>query len=264
MDLTPEQQQLLVTLVEEWRALPTERRSKFLLLPYDGLGSDHYLRLPNPSEFRITAYGGDIDTLVESGFLRPEYVRGELRWLGLTNPAFAAYQKIKIGEGGTTDRREAYVRRYLDDEHVRKNYGAALAKLDEADSLLWSDLGQERSLTTIGHLCREAMMLFAGALADQLGISAAEPDRTKTKNRIKLALDRLAPALGETVPALLTALWAYTSAVNDIVQKQEHGSKAAQRPLDWDDARRAVFHTGMAIVEIANSVRRADERGAGP
>lgn len=265
MDLTAEQQQLLVTFVEEWRALPGDRRSAFLLLPFDGLGSKYYIRLPNPSQFQVTAYGGDVDTLVEAGLLRAKRdSKGELRWLDLTGPAFDAYRAIKEREGRSTERRESYVRRYLDSEWMRTAYGAALAKLDEADDLLWSDLEQERSPTTIGHLCREAMQLFAGELVDQLGLSGAEPDPQKTKNRVRIALERLRPSLGYTAAGLLAALWEYSSALNDVVQKQEHGSRVAERRLEWDDARRAVFHAGIVIVEIANVMRRATERTADP
>jgi hypothetical protein len=256
VDLSDDQEQLLTALVEARRALPADHRSPFLVPPYDGRGSRYFLMLPRPSAFRLTAYLGDVTTLIEAGLLRAEHGQRGLKAVDLTNRAFAAYDAIRAREGGATARREAYVHRYLDDAATRARYPAALAKLDEADALLWAD-GGDQSLSTIGHLCREALQLFAAVLVAEVGVAEAEPDPARTKNRVRAALDQLGAELGGRERNLLTALLDYWSAVNGVVQRQEHGSQAAERPLTWDDARRVVFHTAVVMLEIAASLQRA-------
>jgi hypothetical protein len=124
-ELSKEQEQLLVTLVEEWRALPANQRSKFLLPPHDGRGSSYLFMLPNPSGFRLTAYAGDVDTLIEEGLLRAEHGQHGLKSVDLTNHAFVVYREIKSREAGPTERRESYVTRYLDDFRAREVSGGA-------------------------------------------------------------------------------------------------------------------------------------------
>jgi len=256
LDLTTEQQQLLVTLVEAWRTLAKERRSKFLVVPFDGTGSHCFIRLPGRDQFEANPYEGDVDTLKERGLLRADYVGGKLRWLDLTPRAFVAYDVIKAREGGPAERRELHIRRWLDDASARRRYPATFAKLDEADKLLWADFNEE-SLTTIGHKCREAMQAFAEAAAAQCGVSETDLDRTKTKNRIRHVLGSLGERVGESEVALLDALQDYWSALNAAVQRQEHGSEIPERPLSWDDARRVVFHTTLAVLEIDRTIVRA-------
>jgi hypothetical protein len=138
---------------------------------------------------------------------------------------------------------------------AQEKYPAAHAKLAEADALLWSDFG-DRSLSTIGHLCREAMQLFAAALTREIEVSVVESDPARTKNRIMAVVDRVSGQLGTRERDLLLASIDYWSAVNGIVQRQEHGSQASERALDWVDARRVVFHTAIVMLEIAYSIDR--------
>lgn len=114
---------------------------------------------------------------------------------------------------------------------------------------MWSADSQSR-LTTIGHLCREAIQEFAEALVETYKPEGAPPAKNKTKGRLQTTIRALKPRLGETQAALLEALVAYWSSVSDIVQKQEHGTANEDRPLSWEDARRCVFHTGVVMFEI--------------
>jgi hypothetical protein len=256
MDLTQEQTELLQRLVEEWRALPRERRSQFLTPPYDGRGSQVLIVLPNPSKFHLQAYEGDVNTLIERGLLRPGYGSHGLFSIDLTNEAFRIYEDLMRRAEGPTERIEETVRRYITHDTLRSRYPEAHAKLLAAEELLWG-LESESSLTTIGHLCREGVQLFASRLVTLHAPPSADSDPAKTLNRIRSVLDLYPERIGTRENEFLASLFGYAQALNGLVQRQEHGSQAAERPLTWDDGRRVVFYTWLLFLELDHTLRRA-------
>lgn len=48
---------------------------------------------------------------------------------------------------------------------------------------------------------------------------------------------------------LLEAVAAYWSAVNGVVQRQEHGEQKGGEELTWEDGQRVVYHTATVMVE---------------
>jgi len=71
---------------------------------------------------------------------------------------------------------------------------------------------------------------------------------------IRAVLDINKTQFGEKTTEALDALVHYWGTVSDLIQRQEHGSQAAGRPLVWEDARRVVFQTAIVMFEIDNAV----------
>jgi hypothetical protein len=119
----------------------------------------------------------------------------------------------------------------------------------EAAELLWKSDSQQQ-LTTIGHLCREAMQAFATGLVDQHQPSGVDTDRAHDVARIRSVLQQHAAKLGTTAAPFLDALLAYWGTVSDLVQRQEHGAQKESRSLIWEDGRRVVFQTAIVVFEV--------------
>jgi hypothetical protein len=109
-------------------------------------------------------------------------------------------------------------------------------------------------LTTIGHLCREAVQAFAGTVATDTASAVSGTTAENTVARVRGALEAL--SIGGTERAFLKALLAYWGTVNDLVQRQEHGGKKEGEALGREDARRIVFHTMIVMYELDQVLTR--------
>src|SRR5262249_39946694 len=127
--------------------------------------------------------------------------------------------------------------------------GFAYKKWLEAERLLWASDAQPQ-LTTIGHLCREAMQEFATALVERHQPPNVDADKAHDVARIKAVLDHRGAALGTTLKPFLKALLAYWGTVSDLVQRQVHGGQREEKPLIWEDGRRVVFQAAVVMFEI--------------
>lgn len=58
------------------------------------------------------------------------------------------------------------------------------------------------------------------------------------------------------VTAYLDALLEYWRSVSGLIQRQEHGNQKVGSELTWEDARRAVFQTGIVLFELDRALRR--------
>jgi hypothetical protein len=81
---------------------------------------------------------------------------------------------------------------------------------------------------------------------------SVDPDPAHTVARIRAVIsETISPSrLRDFADALIT----YWGTTNDLVQRQEHGAQKEGQPLDWEDARRVVFHTAIVMFEIARAV----------
>jgi len=148
------------------------------------------------------------------------------------------------------------VRQYLDADRFQRRYPEAYGKWAEAEELLWSS-ESESQFTTIGHLCREAMQEFAGALVRQHQMHDADPDKAHTIARIRCLLDSKKEQLGSTEMPFLDALLSYWRTVSNLAQRQEHGGQREGKPLVWEDARRVVFQCAVVMFEIDSALSRS-------
>jgi hypothetical protein len=162
--LQPEQEELLKKLVEASQNVPRDQRQKFHCLS-DGDG-DHALH-PGLLGRELPIYEGDIDTLDAEGLLHVTYSRQPgTRAFDVTPLGFRFYEELQHRAGVPTQQIEEELKRHLEADAFRRNYPGAYRKWAEAANLLWASDSQQQ-LTTIGHLCREAMQAFAAALVDR-------------------------------------------------------------------------------------------------
>lgn len=247
--LEPHQIALLAQLVDAQRSLPPARRGRFIVRTdcnafnvwvwnegHEGGGRD------------IAAHPADLEMLVGEGVIR--YCERDMFIICPVGLRF--YEQGKLAEGKPAQRTEKSARDYLNSEQFRSAYPGAYEKWQSAETKLWGD-DSDRNLTTIGHLCREAMQEFADALVRALKLLDSHPDKAKTINRVLAAVE--ASVTSKTDRALLESLVGYWRASNDIVQRQEHGSRDTTDPLTWEHARLSVFHTLFVMYEIDRLVR---------
>ncbi len=243
--LRPEEEDLLVTLVEAERNLPAGKREPFLFTRT--FGGDHirHAGLPNGG---LSVAGEDVLALRDAGVIR-SVSQGKLTVFTIAQQGILAYEAIKRGSGASVEQIQQDMVRYLDTEIFQQRYPATYRKWSEAAERLWSS-DSEQQLTTIGHLCREAMQEFATALVERHKAAGRGSGQAHDVARIRVVLNQHAAKLGTTVAPFLDALLAYWGTVSDLVQRQEHGGQKEGRPLVWEDGRRVVFQTAVLMFEI--------------
>lgn len=248
--LEQEQKDFLCLVVEASRSIPRARRARFFL--HETAGGENFLTHPSLPDFQPDAYRGDIEALSRVGLLIPSYDARSLSF-DVSPEGFRYYEWLRGTNNQPVQRIEADVARHLEADWFQNQYPLVFQKWREAESLLWSS-DSDKQLTTIGHLCREAMQEFATSLVERFKLPNVDPDKARDISRLKSVLSANAPALGASASAFLDALASYWGTVNDLVQRQEHGSQKEGTPLRWEDARRIVFQTMVVFYEIDRSL----------
>lgn len=256
MPLEQEQEELLSTLVEAYRNLPRKRREPFLVLFLDG-ERNASINHPGLADRKAIAYPGDIETLARQGFIAQSFISGSNHEFDINPQGFAYYRQMKERETEPLDRIETEIDRYLESSHFQGTYAKAYQKWKNADSLLW-DSESEQQLTTIGHLCREAIQEFATSLVERYRPANVDENKAHDVNRLKAVIELRAVNLGNTEKEFLNALIPYWRTVSGLVQRQEHGSQPGARHLVWEDGRRVVFQTAIVMSEVDRSLSRID------
>lgn len=246
--LEPEQKELLTTLVEAVRNV--KRREKFLVLETN---ENTWLRHAGLSGGHLEVYDGDLEILRNAGLIALSYSMRGFGPFDITPLGFRYYEYLKQQLGHPVQQVETSVRNFLEADTFQKKYPLALQKWSEAARLLWA-ADSERQLTTIGHLCREAIQEFASALVERHQPPEVSDDKAKTIARIKAVLVLQGDKMGTTVKPFLEALLNYWTATNSLIQRQEHGGQKEGSPLVWEDGRRVVFNTAMVMFEIDRSL----------
>lgn len=244
--LEQEQKDILAALVEATRNVLRSKRKKFdFTMTHAGSWIGHW-GLPDK---RLDAYSGDIDELERAGLIRVTRGRHGFRSFDVTPLGVKYYEEMKERSGQPVQRVEAMIRSYLSAERFRQKYPKAYQKWAEAETKLWeSESGPQ--LTTIGHLCREAMQEFVTVLVDQYQPGEIDKDKAHTIVRLRSVLELRANQLGKTEEPFLDALLAYWKTLNKLVQRQEHGAQKEGESLVWEDGRRVIFQTCVVMFEI--------------
>ena len=250
--LEPEQEELLVALVEASRNVPRERREKFLANESHDGSSVLHAGFPGGE---AAAYMGDIEVLARAGLLNSSRDRMGTVSFDVSPQGFAYYTRIKQRQGEGAERVQETIRDYLAAASFRQRYPEAFRKWSEAETMLWES-DSAGKLTTIGHLCREAMQAFAEVLAGTHQPDKQVGDKAKTIARMRVVLDSLKDQLGSKEKPWLDALLAYWGTVTDLVQRQEHDTQREGGELVWEDGRRVVFQTAVVMFEVDRSVSR--------
>jgi hypothetical protein len=256
MSLEPEQEQLLVQMVEAARSVPRDKQ-EFLLVD-----ADQGDVLVGPGGNR-PVLGQDIHALRQAGLLEAtqlNYSSGNTYVISAKGRRH--YEEIHRRDVEPFQQVEQRVQSYLEAPDFRDAYPAAYGHWRAAMDLLWGSDATDR-LTAIGHEAREAMQEFATALVQRHDPPDVVPDPTMTKDRVSAVLLMHRSRIGTKRRALLDALFRFWSAGVDLVQRQTHGGLKEGEPLTWDDGRRVVFQTANLMVELHRALD-ADVYGAEP
>ena len=249
--LEPVQEELLILIVEAVRNTPREERQKFFVIQLEG-GVD-FLHHPGMKKSENRIYYGDVEELGRQGLLAIGFEAGRTPNFDVTSLGFRYYEHLKRKKGEAVERVETTIREYLNVPEFRAKYPEAFAKWSSAEDLLWQTDTQQQ-LTTIGHLCREALQGFVTTLVERYQPPDVNTDKTKTVARLKTVLGFNAAQLGATKKDFLEALLAYWGTVSDLIQRQEHGAYKDGEQLVWEDARRVVFQTMIIMFEIGKTL----------
>jgi hypothetical protein len=250
--LEPEQEQLLVTLVEACRDVPRSDRVFGLTRTF---GGDEIQGAGLASPIEVPVF--DLEYLAKIGFVSMQgQSAGASATFSLTPDALGRYEEIQKAGGAPMRQVDQRTRSYLASEEFQRTCPGAFELWREAADLLWaSDAGTQ--LTTIGHKSREAMQAFATALVTRHDPPGVNTDPTKTLDRVSAVLLMYRPRLGGGRIQLLDALFGYWRSSVDLVQRQEHGGQKEGEALTWEDARRVVFQTANVMVELHRAAELA-------
>ena len=247
------QEELLVSLVEAFKNLPVEYRQKFFV--DRTLGGD-YLIHDGLKDTKMV-YFGDIEALARENLLILEYEPDGVPYFDISPLGFKYYEFLKKKAGESIAQVESTVKSFIEGNDFKKKYPMAYEKWANAAELLWKTDSQQQ-LTTIGHLCREAVQEFTEILVRLYRPPNVTNEKAKTITRIKSVLSLV--NIGTTVKPFLEALVAYWEVVNDLIQRQEHGAQKEGQSLMWEDGRRVIFQTAMVMFEIDSAVSKALRR----
>jgi hypothetical protein len=249
--LEQEQRDLLESMIDADNAVPREQRHSFVL---SQTSEGDFLIRAGMTREPISL--SDLTTLAERHLVRVHLGSGGNRLYDVTPEGRRYHAEMKRRSGEAVGHVEAEIRRLLDSESFRSEYGEAYRRWREAADELW-DADSDLRFTDIGHKCREALQLFATALLQRTGISHEEApsDPTKTVDRIRTAIRHQRRSPTDARSAVLDAQLVYWGTVSDLVQRQEHGALKEGEPLVWEDARRVVFQTAIVMYELARTLR---------
>jgi len=246
--LEPEQKELLTTLVEATRNV--KRREKFLVLETN---ESTWLRHAGLSGNHLEVYDADLEVLGNERLIALSYGTRGVAPFDVTPLGFRYYEYLKQQLGHPIQRVEISIHNFLEADVFRQTYPLAYQKWAEAEKLLWST-DSEQQLTTIGHLCREAIQEFVTALVERYKPSGVTYDKAKIIARTKAVLAVQSKKQGDRVEKFLEALTNYLGTTHDLIQRQEHGGQKEGEPLVWEDARRVVFNTAMVMFELDHAL----------
>jgi len=252
--LTRDQVELLVTLVDAFRRAP--KKEPFWLLRH-GQGDD----LIHPGlqdDFEV--YFGDLEALRDAGILRLSRIRQSSRQYDISPLGFDYYDHVLSERGEDISSIEVLTAEYIQASQFRGRHPEASRKWAMATDAVRTH-ESTRQVTTVGHLCREAMQAFAEDLAVEAGLASDLPKREQTLNRIEAVLKGVKKSIGRTHADSLTALMGLWKAANDVVQRQEHGAAREGESVTWMDARRCVFLTAVGMHELDTAVLESRSGG---
>lgn len=260
MILEKEQEELLSTLVEASRNVPRQRRQSFLAYL---TASDSSLKwgimhegLPGG---QVEVPECDLNILRHSGLLAAQTVGRDTIRFDISPRGLEYYEKTKKEAAEPAERVEDEIDSYLKSDQFQRKYPKAYQKWIEAESKLWCSDSPEQ-YTVIGHLCREATQEFTNVLVELLKPQDIDDDIKHTKSRLKRVIGIRSGQLGDTEKPVLDALIAYWDVLSDhLVNRQEHGAQKEGTPLVWEDGRRLVFLTAVAMFEIDRAISRGQQ-----
>ena len=250
--LEKEQEELVCKIVEAARNVPRENRREFIVLRSS---AGDYLNHPGLPDSESKIYASDLQTLSGYGLIQVTATNryGILRF-DIHPSGYLYYKYLKGRSGEPIEHMEEAVRSYINSHEFQKEYPKAYEKWTEAEKLLW-ETDTSKQLTTIGHLCREAIQEFMDTLYGQIKPKGEKIPKNLTKKRLEKIIEARTKQVGESERKFLNLLINLWEVVNVLVQKQEHGAQKEKVQLVWKDARRVVFQTMMMMFEVSQSLK---------
>lgn len=240
--LEPEQEQLLIRVVEGSRNTSHEKRQKFLVVQ-----SDQGDLLLHSGIINHNIYHGDVEELGRQNLLAVSSTsQGNLQF-DVTPFGFRYYEHLKKKSGELIQQVEFSIIRYIHSSDFDHKYPEAYSRLSQAEKLLWQSDSPEQ-YTTIGHLCREAIQKFVSHIVTHHKLECIDTNEEHTVARLRVVFEKL--GFSKTRAEVFEALIKYFGTVSDLIQRQEHGSKKERELLIWEDARCVVFQTFVIMYEI--------------
>jgi hypothetical protein len=253
--LEKEQEDLLVSIVAAHRNVPSSHRGAFSVIQFGDGSRTATIRHDGFPGRQGKASMSDLQVLHSSGLIQLTLSRPSMGSFIVLPSAIQYHDKVLLDRGTPVTRTEERVLRLLQSDPFQRHFGAAYEKWVQAEELL-ADAGDAHQLTTIGHLCREAMQEFADILiADVETAPAAKPDKAQTINRVAAFLNSKQGSASEAHLAILKAGLEYWRCLNDLIQRQEHGALKEGAPLVLHDAQSVVLQTAVLLSEIAQLSR---------
>lgn len=251
--LEKEQIEFLYKIVEASRNLPRENRSDFFVVRGSSRNWLNHKGLPNGE---IEFYYNDLEILNKYGLLlATNYNQYGIVRFDIDPLGYEYYKYLKRRSGEPIDRVEKEIRNYLNAYDFQKEYSKAYEKWSEAENLL-RESDTTKQLTKIGHSCREAIIEYIDNLVDRINPPNADPNKSKTKSRMKSILEFKSDKLGKTEKSFLDALYDFWESVIELILRQEHGAEREREELVWEDGRRVVFQTMIVMYEIDKALKR--------
>lgn len=243
------QRDLLVQLVEASRRQSSNDRRPFLLvMTNDGEDIIHN-RLPGGS---LRSSEEDVEVLAGNGLISAKRPQKYTISFYVTPQGFVYYDELRTRDLEPVRRAEADLRELFDSESFKARYPEAHKKWTAAQELLWRN--SDGSLSTIGHLCREAMQEFATALVERFKPRDPSPTKSQDVSRLKAVVSAQERRLGTTRSGFMEALINYWGALADMVQRQEHAGAKEGEAVTWEDARSIILHTLVLFAEFDRSL----------
>lgn len=176
--LEPEQEDLLARLVEASRSVPHDQRRSFIAYRpmAEILHTIYHQGLP---EGQTQALLSDIEILRNNGLIAMSGGDGSSVSFYVLPPGNTYYQHVKQRGNAPVQVIESTILAYLNADAFKQRYPEALKKLSNATDLLWP-ADSDQQLTTIGHLCREAMQAFATVLVERYQLPGTPENKAST------------------------------------------------------------------------------------
>lgn len=251
MFLEDEQYELLNKFVEAHRNTPRESRGNFIAIQAMDEPQATFLH-SMAGNIQFEGSLSDAEVLAYAGLLRMSYSSRGDKLFTVLPQGIKMYEQKKVSSPAIKELLSES-QELISTYEFKKMHSSASFKWEQAAMLLWS-ADSMKQLTTIGHLCREALQEFTTSLAHDKKIDLSSIQPAKTVSRLKFIIDNSSSASSKTTKDFLFTLISYWGAVSDLVQRQEHGAQKEGENLVWEDARRVVLYTNLVMYELFRSV----------
>lgn len=246
--LDEHQGRLLEMLVEADRNVPREKRTKFMFIE---TMEASFLRHPGLPDQHASAYEGDLDVLNNAGLINVSSSGGGTLLFDVSPFGFKFYGDMKLKIEQPIERIESHTIHFLERDGFQGRFPVAFSKWKEAEKLLWCE-DVKTNLSTIGHLCREALQEYSEVVSKRFGGETSDVPKDKTKVKIDVAIQRIP---SRTTRSFLSNYW---NGVNGLVQRLEHSGLAEGEELSVNDSRRVVFQCALVFMELDSELSKID------